>query len=58
MLQEIVFSLQNVKLKLHIEHQTISVFRGLPFLELGVLLLDNVLVWLGKNTNRLLYSGK
>ena len=54
MLQEIVFSLQNVKLGLHIEHQTIPMFHGLPFLLLGVLLLDIALVWLGKNTNRLL----
>ena len=29
-------------------------FHGLPFLLLGVLLLDIALVWLGKNTNRLL----
>ena len=54
MLQKIVFSLQNVKLDLHIEHQTIPLFHGLPFLQLGVLLLDIALVWLGKNTNRLL----
>ena len=40
MLQEKVFSLQNVKLDLHIEHQTIPMFHGLPFLQLGVLLLD------------------
>ena len=53
-LQEIVFSLQNVKLGLHIEHQTIPKFHGLPFLLLGVLLLDIALLWLGKNTNRLL----
>ena len=54
MLQKIVFSLQIVKLDLHIEHQTIPLFHGLPFLQLGVLLLDIALVWLGKNTNRLL----
>ena len=54
MLQEIVFSLQNVKLDLHIEHQTIPMFHGLPLLQLGVLLLDIALVWLGKNTIRLL----
>ena len=29
-------------------------FHGLPFLLLGALLLDIALVWLGKNTNRLL----
>ena len=44
MLQEIVFSLQNVKLDLHIEHQTIPMFHGLPFLQLGVLLLDIALI--------------
>ena len=53
-LQETVFSLKNLKLGLHIEHQTIPMFLGLPFLLLGVLLLDIVLVWLGMNTNRLL----
>ena len=31
MLQEIVFSLQNVMLDLEIEHQTITMFHGLPF---------------------------
>ena len=40
MLQEKVFSLQNVKLELPIEHQTIPMFHGLLFLQLGVLLLD------------------
>ena len=54
MLQEIVFSLQNVNLDLHIEHQTIPKFHGLLLLQLGVLLLDIALVWLGKSTNRLL----
>ena len=54
MLQEIVFSLQNVNLDLHIEHQTIPMFHGLLLLQLGVLLLDIALVWLGKSTNRLL----
>ena len=29
-------------------------FHGLPFLLLGMLLLDIALVWLGKNTNKLL----
>ena len=54
MLQEIVFSLENVKLGLRIEYQTIPMFHGLPFLLLGGLLLSIALVWLGKKTNRLL----
>ena len=54
MLQEIVFSFQNVKLEPHVEHQTIAMFHGLPILQLGVLLLDIALVWLRKKTNRLL----
>ena len=42
------------ELDLHVEHQTIPMFHGLPFFQLELLLLSILLLWLGKNTYRLL----
>ena len=42
------------ELDFHVEHQTIPMFHGLPFFQLELLLLSILLLWLGKNTYRLL----